>query len=86
MATGRLPFTAASPAETVTNILEKDPTPVLTLEPKRSGQLGRIISKLLSKHVDGRYQTARELEEDLVKAQTRQSTGLIARLLGRIKP
>ena len=27
MATGRLPFAAASPAETVTNILEKDPLP-----------------------------------------------------------
>jgi len=86
MATGRLPFTAASPAETVTNILEKDPTPVSALEPKRSGQLGRIISKLLSKHVNGRYQTARALEADLVKAQTQHGAGFIGRLLGRIKP
>ncbi|MGH9722671.1 MAG: protein kinase domain-containing protein, partial [Bryobacteraceae bacterium] len=28
MATGRLPFGGASPAETVTNILEKDPVPI----------------------------------------------------------
>src|SRR5206468_5804162 len=51
MATGRLPFAAASPAETVTNILEKEPTPVIVLDPKRSGDLNGIIKKLLAKNV-----------------------------------
>src|SRR5205085_6593096 len=45
MATGRLPFAAASPAETVTNILEKDPAPVTVLSPNRSGHLDRVIKK-----------------------------------------
>src|SRR5262249_40393597 len=71
MATGRLPFTAAPPAETVTNILEKDPTPVSTLEPRRSGQLDRIIKRLLAKHAEHRYQTSQELQSDLVEIQKR---------------
>src|SRR5262245_2291222 len=86
MATGRLPFTAASPAETVTNILEKDPTPVTELDPKRPGRLGRIITKLLCKNADGRYQSAQELERDLIQAHDRERSGFITRLIGRIKP
>jgi serine/threonine protein kinase len=58
MATGRLPFAAASPAETVTNILEKEPAPVTALSPNRSGQLDRIIKKLLAKSADDRYPSA----------------------------
>jgi serine/threonine protein kinase len=65
MATGRLPFAAASPAETVTNILEKEPAPVTTLSPNRSGQLDRIIKKLLAKNVEDRYASASALCADL---------------------
>ena len=61
MATGRLPFAAASPAETVTNILEKEPAPVTALSPNLSGQLDRIVKKLLAKNAEDRYQTAQEL-------------------------
>src|SRR5207244_9581847 len=43
MATGRLPFTGASPSETVTNILENEPVPLLQLSPTRPAQLGRIV-------------------------------------------
>src|SRR2546422_3674339 len=47
MATGRLPFAGSSPAETVTNILEKQPTPVRKLSPGRSIRLERIVTRLL---------------------------------------
>jgi eukaryotic-like serine/threonine-protein kinase len=86
MATGRLPFTAASPAETVTNILEKDPTPMTNLSPKRPGRLGRIVTKLLAKNADQRYQSARELEHDLLRARTGERAGFINRLFDRLKP
>ena len=33
MATGRLPFAGASPSETVSNVLDKEPTPLATLAP-----------------------------------------------------
>jgi serine/threonine protein kinase len=66
MATGRLPFAGASPAETVTNILENEPVPATKLSPDRPGQLDRIVSKLVAKRVDERYQTAQELQRDLL--------------------
>jgi len=65
MATGRLPFAGASPGETVTNILEKQPTPVTKLSPERSAALEKIVMKLLIKDPDGRYQTARDVQAAL---------------------
>lgn len=65
MATGRLPFAGASPAETIENILEKQPTPIAKLSPDRSRQLEKIVAKLIAKDPDGRYQTARELQDAL---------------------
>ena len=61
MATGRLPFGEASPSETVTNVLEKDPVPLTTLSPDRPAALERIVSRLLAKRADERYQSATEL-------------------------
>jgi serine/threonine protein kinase len=84
MATGRLPFAAASPAETVTNILEKEPTPVATLSPNRSGQLDRIIKKLLAKNAEDRYAAASALCADLEALRARpQQAGLFSRMLSR---
>ena len=84
MATGRLPFAAASPAETVTNILEKEPAPVTALSPKRSGQLDRIIKKLLAKSAHDRYPSAAALCADLeaLRAQHTRPT-LLGRMFGR---
>ena len=84
MATGRLPFTGASPADTVTNILEKDPIPATTLSPDRPGQLDRIICKLVAKRADDRYESAAALLLDLQRLQTRSQPGLLSRLLGRL--
>ena len=65
MATGRLPFGGASPAETVTNVLEKAPVPLTQLAPDRPIQLERIVNKLLAKMAGDRYQSATELREAL---------------------
>ena len=43
MATGRLPFAGASPSETVTNILENQPTPLTKLSPERPAQLEQMV-------------------------------------------
>jgi len=82
MATGRLPFAGASPAETVTNILEKDPTPLTTLSSDRPGQLHRIVNKLIAKHADDRYSSAASLRADLIALQQRAKPSLLKRLLG----
>jgi serine/threonine protein kinase len=84
MATGRLPFAAASPAETVTNILEKEPTPVAMLSPNRSGQLERIIKKLLAKNAEDRYASASALCRDLEAIRVSPTrAGFFGRVFGR---
>src|SRR4029077_1665318 len=65
MATGRLPFAGASPSETVTNVLETQPIPPTKLSPERPARLERIVMRLIVKDPDGRYQSARELQEAL---------------------
>ena len=76
MATGRLPFTGASPSETVTNILEKDPTPLTMLSPKRPAALGGVVNKLLAKRADQRYPSASALAEDLLKLAKRKPNAI----------
>jgi serine/threonine protein kinase len=69
MATGRLPFGGASPSDTVTNILEQDPPPLTALAPERPARLERIVSRLLAKRAEDRYQSARELAQALAAAE-----------------
>jgi serine/threonine protein kinase len=85
MATGRLPFAGASPGETVTNILEKDPTPLTQLSPDRPKELERMVTKLLAKRAEERYQNAPDLHRDLTALQNRSRPSLMGRLLGRIR-
>jgi eukaryotic-like serine/threonine-protein kinase len=61
MATGRLPFAAASPFETVTNIFEKEPRPMLALSPRRPAAMVRVVERLLAKRPEDRYQSASDL-------------------------
>jgi eukaryotic-like serine/threonine-protein kinase len=87
MATGRLPFTGASPGETVTNVLEKAPTPLTMLSPTRPAALGGIVNKLLAKRAADRYQSARALNDDLTALANRKSPGSrLRRWLGRDEP
>jgi serine/threonine protein kinase len=72
MATGRLPFAGVSPAETVENILEKQPTPITKLSPECSVRLEKIVMKLITKDPDARYQTAREVREALMAPPSRR--------------
>src|SRR5687768_1076586 len=61
MATGRLPFAGASPSETVTNVLEKDPAPLTTLSPHHPKTLEQIVRRLLEKRASDRFPSAAEL-------------------------
>jgi serine/threonine protein kinase len=81
MATGRPPFAGASPSETVTNILEKDPVPLTKLSPDRPRQLERIVNQLVAKRAEDRYQSAEALQAAL--AAVRQRPGLWQRLFSK---
>lgn len=65
MATGSLPFSGPSPSDTVTNILENEPIPLVELAADRPSSLWQVVSKVLSKRAGERYQSAGELREAL---------------------
>jgi serine/threonine protein kinase len=66
MATGRLPFAGASPSETVANVLDKDPAPLISLSPRHPAALEAIVKRLLAKRANARYASAAELREHLL--------------------
>jgi serine/threonine protein kinase len=81
MATGRLPFGGASPSETVNYVLEKDPVPLTELAPDRPVPLERIVSRLLAKRAEDRFQSASELHDAL--AAVKEPPRAWRRLFGR---
>ncbi len=65
MATGRLPFSGSSAAETLDRILHASPEPIAQFHGDTPPELERIVRKCLEKDRDRRYQSARELAVDL---------------------
>jgi serine/threonine-protein kinase len=65
MLTGRPPFQAASPVDTVLQVLEQDPIPPRVLNPQADPDLELIALKCLQKPSDLRYATADALADDL---------------------
>jgi serine/threonine protein kinase len=86
MATGRLPFAGASPSETVTNILENQPTPLRKLSPERPAQLEDIVAHLTAKRADERYETAHALLDDLAAITEKLRDGRRRRFFDRLFP
>jgi TolB-like protein/Tfp pilus assembly protein PilF len=65
MATGRLPFSAATAAETIERITHAQPEAIARFNYDVSAELERIIRKCLEKDKERRYQSAREVLVDL---------------------
>jgi len=90
MLTGRPPFQAASPVETMMLVLEQDPVPPRVLNPGVSPDLEMIALRCLQKQPELRYPTAGALADDLdaflrdepVSARSMSLRALASRLLG----
>jgi serine/threonine protein kinase len=65
MLTGSLPFTASDPMEWVHCHIARRPVPPAELLKDLPGTLSAIVSKLLAKTAEDRYQTAAGVESDL---------------------
>ena len=90
MLTGRPPFQASSPLDTMLLVLEQDPIPPRVLNPKADPDLEMIALKCLQKRPENRYPTAEALAEDLdayrdgrpVSARSTRFRALAGRYLG----
>ncbi|MFO0902400.1 MAG: serine/threonine-protein kinase [Pirellulales bacterium] len=88
MLTGRPPFQAASPVDTLLLLLEQEPAPPRLLNPKADAELELIALRCLQKPPDLRYPSAASLADDLdaylndepVAARTGRFGQLISRL------
>ena len=65
MITGRAPFTGGTPRQIIDSILGFDPAPVSQLNPEANEVLEWIAAKALVKDREERYQSAREMLNDL---------------------
>jgi len=90
MVTGRPPFQAASPMDTIMLVLEQETVAPRLINPAVDRNLEMIILKCLQKPADLRYSSARELANDLeaymnhepMKASSGRFSHVIARWLG----
>ncbi|HEV7221785.1 MAG TPA: serine/threonine-protein kinase [Pirellulales bacterium] len=87
MLTGRPPFQAATPLDTVLMVLEQDPLPPRLLNPRADRDLEMIALKCLQKPPALRYATAKALGDDLraflVDEPIAARSGLFSQVIAR---
>lgn len=73
MLTGSAPFSGATSSDTLVSILEREPRSLQSFSPELPEELEWIVTKALTKDFDDRYQTAREMLNDLHRLKQRLS-------------
>jgi serine/threonine protein kinase/tetratricopeptide (TPR) repeat protein len=75
LACGELPFKGETTAVVFDALLNRDPVPMLQVNPALPAELGRILDKALEKDRTLRYQSATDLKTDLIRLQRDLSSG-----------
>ena len=78
LSTGRRPFTGTSSADVSSSILRDVPVPVVSLRGDLPRDLNRIITRCLEKNPRDRFQTARDVMNELRYVQREIESGAIA--------
>jgi serine/threonine-protein kinase len=84
MLTGRPPFQAASPVETVLQVLDEEPLPPRMLNRRVDRELEMIALKCLQKPSDLRYESAAALANDLEAFLADEPTAARSGLFGHV--
>jgi serine/threonine-protein kinase len=71
MLSGVSPFRGDTMADTLANIIHREPISILTRRRDANPELERIVNRSLAKNVDDRYQSAEEFLTDLKQLQKR---------------
>src|SRR5215831_13642894 len=71
MLSGQAPFHGGTTADTVANIIHREPVSLVSQRRDIDGELESIINRALAKNADERYQTAKQLVSDLKQVQRR---------------
>jgi Tol biopolymer transport system component/predicted Ser/Thr protein kinase len=86
MATGKKAFTGLSQASLVTSIMSKEPEPISAVAPMAPPALDRLVRTCLAKDAEDRWQSARDVRNELVWiAQAGSQAGVAAPVAARRK-
>jgi serine/threonine protein kinase/Tol biopolymer transport system component len=75
MSTGERPFKGETTLSTITSILRDTPRPVTELNESLPSELARVIRRALVKDPERRYQTAKDLRNDLEEVKASVDSG-----------
>jgi serine/threonine protein kinase/tetratricopeptide (TPR) repeat protein len=86
MATGRRPFTGETSMSIISSILKDTPPSITDLRATLPRELGRITRRALTKDLERRYQTAKDLRNDLedLQHETHPAPDIALRLAERV--
>ncbi|MEG4800765.1 AAA family ATPase [Microcoleus sp. ARI1-B5] len=80
--TGKLPFRSSEPLQLVHCHIAKQPIPLQELNPKIPEVLAQIVTKLMAKNAEDRYQSAAGLLADLERCQNQiENSGTISNFI-----
>jgi Tol biopolymer transport system component len=82
MATGQRPFTGETSLSILSSIVKDTPKSVTELNANLPRELGRIVRRALAKDPERRYQTAKDLRNDLAELQQDLNSGSLQAPIG----
>jgi len=86
MATGSRPFTGDTSISIISSIVKDTPKSVTEMNAALPRELGRIVRRALAKDPERRYQTAKDLRNDLAELQQDLSSGSLQAVAGSTTP
>jgi serine/threonine protein kinase/phage shock protein A len=86
MLSGRLPFTADSPTTMIFKHAYEQPARLAEIAPEVPQRLATIVTRLMAKNPDNRYQSAEEVIADIQKYRSGKPPATSARLLAPAAP